>query len=243
MIIFDSPRNPKARVIRLDSAESTRYFIRGTMKTCIFCTRKTVKNSVFCRRHRKINRNKAKSREALLRRKKLCVRCGLVRLRKRTTCIKCVKLWSDWAKKKAAERLKKGLCPRCGRKLRIGKTKSRCLRCQKQRRAIDRECGFFYRRAKYFLASHYKCTKIKATELAKILENKWKTQRGLCVLSGRKLRKSNLSQIDHIRPFSAGGTSSPRNLRWVHRDVNQAKRALSDAIFIRLCQEVAGFNR
>lgn len=213
------------------------------MKACIFCTRKTVKNSVFCRRHRTINRNKAKSREALLRRKKLCSRCGVVRLRKRTTCKKCIKMWSDWSKKKSAERLKRGLCPRCGRKLRVGKVKSRCLRCQKKRRAVDKECGFFYRRAKYFLASHYKYVKNAPMQVAKALENKWKVQKGLCALSGRKLRKSNLSQIDHIRPFSAGGTSGPRNLRWVHRDANQAKRALSDKAFIRLCQDVVRFNR
>jgi hypothetical protein len=208
------------------------------IKKCIFCIRRAVKNSVFCRRHRQINRNRAKSREEYLRNKHRCLRCGIIRLRKRVVCQKCIDKWSTWTKKQKASRKKKGLCPRCGRKLRLGKNRSRCLRCQKLRRRLEKECGFFYQRAKYFCSSKWQSTDVKAMQLAKILEEKWVAQNGRCPLSGRKLRKDKTSEIDHIRAFSKGGTSSPRNLRWVHRDVNQAKQALTDTEFLKLCKDV-----
>jgi 5-methylcytosine-specific restriction endonuclease McrA len=71
-------------------------------------------------------------------------------------------------------------------------------------------------------------------ELARL----WKQQRGICPLTGRRLTRDN-SQLDHVVPLVNGGRSTVSNLRWVHRDVNYAKRDLSDAAFIDLCRVVA----
>lgn len=65
----------------------------------------------------------------------------------------------------------------------------------------------------------------------------WKRQRGICPMSGRRLNKET-AQLDHIIPLKRGGNSSIENLRWVHRDVNYAKRDLLDNEFLLLCHEV-----
>lgn len=74
-------------------------------------------------------------------------------------------------------------------------------------------------------------------ELARL----WKRQRGLCALTDRRLNRRN-AQIDHITPHVRGGTSAVDNLRWVHRDVNYAKRDLNDAEFLQLCAEIVAKN-
>jgi|SRR3990167_4326367 len=63
----------------------------------------------------------------------------------------------------------------------------------------------------------------------------WKTQRGLCALTGRRLDRT--SQLDHIVPRSRGGGDGLGNLRWVCATVNMAKRDMTDAEFISLCSE------
>jgi 5-methylcytosine-specific restriction endonuclease McrA len=65
----------------------------------------------------------------------------------------------------------------------------------------------------------------------------WKTQRGLCPITGRRLNRDN-AQLDHIVPLKQGGSDLVDNLRWVHRDVNYAKRDLLDDDFFRLCTDV-----
>jgi 5-methylcytosine-specific restriction endonuclease McrA len=65
----------------------------------------------------------------------------------------------------------------------------------------------------------------------------WKNQRGICPVSGRRLNKEN-AQLDHIVPLKQGGSDLVENLRWVHRDVNYAKRDLLDEDFFRLCQDI-----
>jgi hypothetical protein len=46
-----------------------------------------------------------------------------------------------------------------------------------------------------------------------------------------------------VTPVTLGGTHDVSNLRWVHRDANQAKHALTDAAFYRLCTAVAATLR
>jgi 5-methylcytosine-specific restriction endonuclease McrA len=75
----------------------------------------------------------------------------------------------------------------------------------------------------------------------KELASLWKIQRGMCVLTERRLNRQNC-QLDHIIPIVRGGSSTIENLRWVHRDVNYAKRDLFDEEFIALCQEVTLAN-
>jgi 5-methylcytosine-specific restriction endonuclease McrA len=65
----------------------------------------------------------------------------------------------------------------------------------------------------------------------------WKKQRGLCALTGERLTRQN-AELDHIIPKARGGDDSLSNLRWVTKEVNRAKRDLTDAEFIALCGNV-----
>jgi hypothetical protein len=75
----------------------------------------------------------------------------------------------------------------------------------------------------------------------KQLAQLWKFQRGVCALTGVRLNRE-IASIDHVIPLVRGGTSTIENLRWVTYSVNLAKRDLSDAEFIALCQSVAMAN-
>jgi len=73
----------------------------------------------------------------------------------------------------------------------------------------------------------------------------WKTQRGRCALSGRRLTRET-AELDHIIPRKRGGDSRFSNIRWVRKEANRAKRDLTDVEFIRLCADVlkhVGNNR
>lgn len=79
-----------------------------------------------------------------------------------------------------------------------------------------------------------RANKVDATahELAAL----WKSQRGLCALTGRKLDRT--AQLDHILPRARGGCDEIGNLRWVCNEANLAKRDLTDAEFAVLCSDV-----
>lgn len=76
-----------------------------------------------------------------------------------------------------------------------------------------------------------------------LLDRLWQEQGGVCPLSGRPLtmkrgnrRPSNCS-IDRID--SAVGYV-PGNVRWVRKEVNFAKQAMTDAELIELCRDIVG---
>lgn len=73
---------------------------------------------------------------------------------------------------------------------------------------------------------------ITARQLAAL----WRTQRGRCGLTGRKLTRS--AQVDHILPKARGGDDSIGNLRWTCEAVNIAKRHMTDDEFVALCGDV-----
>jgi hypothetical protein len=62
-----------------------------------------------------------------------------------------------------------------------------------------------------------------------------------CALTGWPLEYGKTASIDHIIPKSRGGDSTLRNLRWVDKRVNFAKRDLSDEEFIVLCRAVVAY--
>lgn len=64
----------------------------------------------------------------------------------------------------------------------------------------------------------------------------WKAQRGLCALTGIRLDRT--AQLDHILPKARGGMDEIGNLRWLCRDVNIAKRDMTDGEFVGLCRSV-----
>ena len=76
-----------------------------------------------------------------------------------------------------------------------------------------------------------------ATATTAEISRLWKQQRGICPVTGRRLNKEN-AQLDHIIPLKRDGSDLVENLRWVHRDVNYAKRDLMDEDFFRLCLDI-----
>ena len=68
-----------------------------------------------------------------------------------------------------------------------------------------------------------------------------KKQKLLCVLTGIKLTRENMS-VDHIIPMSKGGSNEPQNIRLVDKDVNLARRALTDEQFFALCRNVISYQ-
>lgn len=68
-----------------------------------------------------------------------------------------------------------------------------------------------------------------------------KKQKLLCALTGIKLTKETMS-VDHIIPMSKGGSNEPQNIRLVDKDVNLARRALTDEQFFALCQNVVNYK-
>ncbi len=76
------------------------------------------------------------------------------------------------------------------------------------------------------------------------LDEIWRSQSGLCALTGRPLNFTRFSGKKHIagtasidRIDSSKGYSKD-NVQWVHKNVNIAKRTLSNAEFIAVCREV-----
>lgn len=67
-----------------------------------------------------------------------------------------------------------------------------------------------------------------------------KKQKLRCALTGEKLTNDNIS-VDHIRPKSLNGSNKPENIRLVHKDVNLARRALTDDEFLTLCKKVVSY--
>jgi hypothetical protein len=63
-------------------------------------------------------------------------------------------------------------------------------------------------------------------------------QQKKCPLSGRLLLPGTNCHLDHIIPSSKGGSDDLINLRWVDRNVNQAKCDLNDDDFLRLVADI-----
>jgi hypothetical protein len=93
----------------------------------------------------------------------------------------------------------------------------------------------FFKRREWMLR-HNHPSEVVAT--AKQLASLWKQQRGRCPFTNWKLTAAN-AHLDHINPKIKGGSGSIENLRWVHKDVNYAKRDLTDIQFMALCCQIA----
>ena len=68
----------------------------------------------------------------------------------------------------------------------------------------------------------------------------WKSQRGRCALTGRRLTRDN-AHLDHIVPKARGGSDCIANLRWLCIEANMSKRAMHDDEFIAMCRDVMSF--
>lgn len=123
-----------------------------------------------------------------------------------------------------------------------------------QRRAKDPEAVRAYQREQHFknherskkkMRDYYarrffwgKSMKLRGEDRAsfKDLAALWKSQRGRCALTGRKLDRS--AHLDHILAKVRGGGDNIENLRWLCREANMAKRDMSDGEFLSLCGDV-----
>lgn len=90
---------------------------------------------------------------------------------------------------------------------------------------------FFWYKSSAF-KTHYK-SNISTKELSKFLFFKWKNQKGLCAITGRKLDRSN-AWIDHIEPRTKGGTNDLYNLRWTVKEANKLKNNFTKEEFEQL---------
>ena len=97
---------------------------------------------------------------------------------------------------------------------------------------------FFFIRRNNLKLKHKEQEIASHVEIARL----WKKQRGLCALTHWRLTRAN-AQLDHIIPIIKGGKGSIENLRWVHRDVNYAKRDLSDSCFLTLCHQIVAVEQ
>ena len=152
--------------------------------------------------------------------------------RRKSMCRSCLDKNSEKMARLRDSRHVSGLCERCGKEPPKYQRRS-CQKCTEylRKKSLDySRKTFFNRRAK-------SADFIYSVSQAQMLWSLWKEQRGICALSGRRLNREN-SEIDHIIPKSKGGSNERSNLRWLHKDVNQAKRALNDAEFLALCKEI-----
>lgn len=69
---------------------------------------------------------------------------------------------------------------------------------------------------------------------ARQLASLWRKQRGRCALTGNRLGRD--AELDHKTPRARGGANDLSNLQWVTPVANRAKRDLTDAEFLALCQ-------
>ena len=66
----------------------------------------------------------------------------------------------------------------------------------------------------------------------------WEKQDGCCALTGEALTRET-AQIDHATPLTRGGRGlGITNLQWVTKQVNLAKRDLTNEEFLGLCNSV-----
>lgn len=100
-------------------------------------------------------------------------------------------------------------------------------------REANKEKMRAYTRRRFFWS---KAHRLVPTLPAKALATLWKSQRGICALTGVRLDRS--ANLDHIVPKSRGGSDSIENLRWVSFPANMLKRDLLDTELLTIAQHV-----
>jgi len=146
-------------------------------------------------------------------------------------CKFCRKRNADRARACRDLRIASGLCTRCGKiPPKIGILQ--CEFCTNYATVSGKK-----RRQNTFFDRRSRTNGAYSVLGAKILWSLWKQQRGRCALTGMRLTRDN-AELDHVIARSKGGSNDRSNLRWLQKDVNQARRSLSDLEFISLCKSV-----
>lgn len=103
---------------------------------------------------------------------------------------------------------------------------------------------FFHTRAmkfKYAAKKRGNFIKEDITEITKRFASLWRSQKGLCSITGRKLNKNN-AWIDHIIPVTRGGSDDIyTNIRWTTKEANKMKSNLLDSEFKNILIEANNF--
>jgi hypothetical protein len=71
------------------------------------------------------------------------------------------------------------------------------------------------------------------------LQDLWVKQGARCAYTGEALVPGEGASLDHIVPFSKGGSFSADNVQWVSYRVNRMKTDMTHAEFIRMCVTIA----
>jgi hypothetical protein len=156
---------------------------------------------------------------------------------KKRMCRACLKKNPERMSKFRIEKEAAGLCTRCGKsphRFNRRTCESCSVYCSEHSKQRIKKT-FFERKARNGADMKFSILQ------AKMLWSLWKEQRGRCALTGVRLNREN-SELDHITPRSKGGGNERSNLRWLNKDVNQAKRSLTDSEFILMCKAVVNYS-
>ena len=204
---------------------------------CGNCGRPADRDGTICVRCN----NTKKSQYQKKKRNKICTICREKHSGKGVRCDNCCGQESE------ERRLKSncGVCIRCSSKATRGVycnthyvqrkanlikrfEQGRCLGCGKPR--LDN--------SKYCWECWIKQASRKTKTTEKFLVSLWDKQNGRCAYSGRVLVPGLTAQLDHKVAKRKGGSNDFENLQWVDKDVNYAKRALSEQEFLDLVKDI-----
>lgn len=71
----------------------------------------------------------------------------------------------------------------------------------------------------------------------RLLEDLFKSQRGICPYTGRFLSIGMDAELDHITPRCLGGSDNLENLQWVYNGINRMKGGMMESDFLSLVRE------
>jgi hypothetical protein len=214
---------------------------------CLWCDQPAKQDFYACERHAQSERNRRKgSRE-----RDKCADCKQPPAPGCARCEACRQLAAARTRTIMQARDVSGLCRVCGKHPRLENRKScqacgekatttgRCKRAERQASGLCLNCGSSppvapCRLCETCLLKATSNQHFGSVSRANDLLALFTTQSGKCAYSGLPIQIGISAQLDHIQPLSRGGSHDLSNVQWVHQDVNQMKRDLSEEVFLRL---------
>lgn len=148
--------------------------------------------------------------------KGLCIECSNAVSNGRLRCDECLARRSKKRTENKAKAIENNLCRECFVIPSFGQSRM-CKKCFAKK--ISR---------RYFKTSaHWQ-----------ELLDKFEAQSGICAYSGRPLKLSEDTELDHIVPRSRGGANEVSNVHWVLTSVNRMKRNLLESEFFALINDI-----
>lgn len=100
--------------------------------------------------------------------------------------------------------------------------------------------GVVLQRIRMSVVKRAKGRNLPVTVDCEYLNKLWEEQDGICVYSGRALTIGKDASIDRI---DSSKGYIPRNVQWVHIDINRAKWEQSEESFLEMCRQVEKHTR